>query len=238
MFLSALTVVFSLTAVFLVPIMVFRSTALGMILSVVAVALASLTSLPAVLVALGDRVLVTRGHKDPDRAAETRWARWTGVALRRPALTLAVGLAVLLALAAPALGMRLGTPGAQVFDPGHSSRDGYDLVTPGFGPGAAAHWSSTPPPQPLSGCSPRRAPILGSPPPRRPPLRPAPVGSRSGSPHRTGVDNQVQLLRAEPDANRSRHRRKDHYSCGVERPCFQRNDPRHIGRLFLLPTCS
>ncbi|GAC1376445.1 MAG: MMPL family transporter [Acidimicrobiales bacterium] len=137
-FLSALTVVLSLAAVFLVPIMVFRSMALGMILSVVAVALASLTLLPAVLVALGDRVLVTRGHKDPDRAAETRWARWTGLALRRPAITLAVGLAVLLALAAPALGMRLGMPGAQVVDRGHSSRDGYDLVTAGFGPGAAA----------------------------------------------------------------------------------------------------
>jgi len=137
-FLSALTVVLSLAAVFLVPIMVFRSMALGMILSVVAVALASLTLLPAVLVALGDRVLVTRGHADPDRAAETRWARWTGLALRRPAVTLAVGLAVLLGLAAPALGMRLGMPGAQVVDKGHSSRDGYDLVTAGFGPGAAA----------------------------------------------------------------------------------------------------
>ncbi len=57
-FLSALTVVLSLAAVFLVPVMVFRSMALGMILSVVAVAAASLTLLPAVLVALGDRVLV------------------------------------------------------------------------------------------------------------------------------------------------------------------------------------
>ena len=40
-FLSAFTVVFSLAAVFVVPIMVFRSMALGMILSVVAVAVAS-----------------------------------------------------------------------------------------------------------------------------------------------------------------------------------------------------
>ena len=45
-FLSALTVVMALAAVFLVPVMVFRSMALGMILSVVAVALASLTLLP------------------------------------------------------------------------------------------------------------------------------------------------------------------------------------------------
>ena len=136
-FLSALTVVLSLAAVFLVPVMVFRSMALGMILAVVATAAASLTLLPAVLIALGDRVLVTKG-KDPDRAAEGRWARWTGMALKRPGRTLAAGLALLLLLAGPALGMRLGMPGAHVVDKGQSSRDGYDMVTTAFGPGAAA----------------------------------------------------------------------------------------------------
>ncbi len=136
-FLSALTVVLSLAAVFLVPVMVFRSMALGMILAVVATAAASLTLLPAILVALGDRVLVTK-DKDPDRAAEGRWARWTGLALQRPGRTLAAGLVLLLALAAPALGMHLGMPGAHVVDKGQSSRDGYDLVTAAFGPGAAA----------------------------------------------------------------------------------------------------
>ena len=137
-FLSALTVVLSLAAVFVVPVMVFRSMALGMILSVTAVALASLTLLPAVLVALGDRVLVARGHKDPDRAAEGRWARWTGLALRHPGRTLVAGLALLLLLAAPAVGMRLGMPGARVVDEGRSSRDGYEMVVQSFGPGAAA----------------------------------------------------------------------------------------------------
>ena len=137
-FLSALTVVLSLAAVFVVPVMVFRSMALGMILSVVATAFASLTLLPAILVALGDRVLVARGHKDPDRAAEGRWARWTGLAQRRPAVTLAIGLTLLVALAAPAIGMRLGMPGARVVDEGRSSRDGYELLVDAFGPGAAA----------------------------------------------------------------------------------------------------
>ena len=54
-FLSALTVVLSLSAVFLVPVMVFQTMALGMIISVLAVALAALTLLPAVLVAMGDQ---------------------------------------------------------------------------------------------------------------------------------------------------------------------------------------
>ncbi len=137
-FLSALTVVLALSAVFLVPVMVFRSMALGMILSVVSVALASLTLLPAVLVALGDRILVTRGTKDPDIVAEGRWARWTGIALRRPGAILAIGLVVLGALALPAVGMHLGMPGARVVDQGKTSRDGYDTLVRAFGPGAAA----------------------------------------------------------------------------------------------------
>ena len=137
-FLSALTVVPSLAAVFLVPVMVFRTMALGMILSVVAVAFAALTLLPAVLVAMGDKVLVTRGRKDPDIVAEGRWARWTGVALRRPAMVLAIGLVVLGALIVPAFGMKLGMPGATVVDKGHTSRDGYDTLVAAFGPGAAA----------------------------------------------------------------------------------------------------
>ena len=143
-FLSALTVVFSLAAVFVVPVMVFRSMALGMILSVVAVAMASLTLLPAVLVALGDRVLHTRKSKhphhdeDPDIAAEGRWARLTAASLRRPKLTLLVGVALLLALAAPAIGMKLGMPGPRVVDEGRTSRDGYETLVASYGEGAAA----------------------------------------------------------------------------------------------------
>lgn len=137
-FLSALAVVLSLAAVFVVPVMVFRSMALGMILSVVAVALAALTLLPAVLVSLGDRVLVAKGHQDPDREAEGRWARWTGQALSNPGRTLLAGLALLLLIAAPAAGMRLGMPGARVVDEGRSSRDGYEMLIGAFGPGAAA----------------------------------------------------------------------------------------------------
>ncbi|MCZ7630933.1 MAG: MMPL family transporter [Microthrixaceae bacterium] len=146
-FLSALAVVMSLAAVFVVPVMVFRSMALGMILSVVAVGLAALTLLPAVLVAMGDRVLVARGHSDPDRVAEGRWTRWTGAALNHPGRTLVAGLALLVLLAAPAIGMRLGMPGAGVVDEGRSSRDGYDMVVDSFGPGAAAPLFVTTPAQ-------------------------------------------------------------------------------------------
>lgn len=140
-FLSALTVVLSLAAIFFVPVMVFRSMALGMILSVIATAAASLTLLPAILVALGDRALVSRSTKRATTEAdvsEGRWARWTAGAMRRPGVTLAAGLGILLLLAAPAIGMDLGMPGARVVDRGEQSRDGYDTVVDEFGPGAAA----------------------------------------------------------------------------------------------------
>jgi len=137
-FLSALTVVISLAAIFLVPVMVFRSMALGMILSVVAVAAASLTLLPALLAALGDRVLVRRGHEDPDVHAEGRWTRITRAVAAHPVRSLVGGLLVLVVFAAPAIGMRLGMPGGDIVDPGRTSRDGYDMVAQSFGPGAAA----------------------------------------------------------------------------------------------------
>ncbi|CAB4362975.1 MAG: MMPL family transporter [Actinobacteria bacterium] len=136
-FLSALTVVLSLSAVFLVPVMVFQTMALGMIISVIAVAFASLTLLPAVLVAMGDKVLVARNKKDPDIVAEGRWAKWTGVSLRRPGLVLTIGLVLLGALIIPSFGMKLGMPGATVVDKGHTSRDGYDMLVAAYGAGAA-----------------------------------------------------------------------------------------------------
>ena len=143
-FLSAFTVVFSLAAVFVVPVMVFRSMALGMILSVIAVAAASLTLLPAVMAGMGDKVLRTRhnkhphGQDDPDIAAEDRWVRLTSGALKRPRLTLAIGVVLLGSLAAPAIGMELGMPGPRVVDEGRTSRDGYETLVAAFGEGAAA----------------------------------------------------------------------------------------------------
>ena len=144
-FLSALTVVLSLAALFFVPIMVFRSMAFGMIASVIAVAAASLTLLPAVLAALGDRALVSRLNKNADAAAAGRWARWTSLALTAPKKTLAIGLILMVGLAAPAISMRLGMPDATVVDKGAQSRDGNDAVVDAFGPGAVAPFYITAP---------------------------------------------------------------------------------------------
>ena len=54
---------------------------------------------------------------------------------RRPWTAAIAGTAVLLALAAPALGMRLGFPDAGNDPPDTMTRQAYDLNTEGFGPG-------------------------------------------------------------------------------------------------------
>ncbi|SFC92941.1 MMPL family transporter [Streptomyces aidingensis] len=134
--LSALALVMALGAVFLLPVMVFRSMALGMILAVVAVSAAAVTLLPAVLAALGDRVL--RGRAGRTERSETRWRRWSAVVVRRPVTGLLAGAVLLTGLSGPVAGVELGMPGARVVDTGWSSRDGYETLTDAFGPGAAA----------------------------------------------------------------------------------------------------
>jgi len=84
---SGVTVLISLSAVMLVPSPAFRSMALGIMLSVVFILLATLTLLPAVLSWLGDRVdklalpwVHSGEHRSP------RFARWGERLWRRPAL--------------------------------------------------------------------------------------------------------------------------------------------------------
>ena len=207
-FLSALTVVLSLAAVFVVPVMVFRSMALGMILVGRRRGPGrAAPCCPPCWSRLGDRVLVVRNHQDPDRAAEGRWARWTGHALRHPGRTLVAGLALLLLLAAPAIGMRLGMPGARVVDQGRSSRDGYDMIVASpSGPAPPRRCSSPSPPttpRPVVAAGPRRHRTSSTPrswPNPRPPAAPS-----SASPRPPPVDAAATSDLVAPTA---RHHRR------------------------------
>src|SRR5262249_29925989 len=69
------------------------------------------------------------------RADGPRWARWSGLVQRRPWPMLLAAAAVLLALSAPALGMRLGFADAGNDARSTTSRQAYDLLAKGFGPG-------------------------------------------------------------------------------------------------------
>ena len=134
---SGVTVLISLSAVMLVPSPAFRSMALGIMLSVAFVLLAALTLLPAVLAWLGDRVdklalpWVHAGeHRSP------AFARWAEILWRRPWAFGLSSLAILVALALPAIGLETGMPSIKVVPESDSSRQGYTQVQDAFGPGA------------------------------------------------------------------------------------------------------
>jgi RND superfamily putative drug exporter len=134
---SGLTVIVSLAAVLLVPSPAFRSVALGIMISVGFVLAATLTLLPAVLAKLGprvDKLSLPWAHSGEHRSS--RFARWGELLWRRPLLFGGLGLAVLVLLALPVLGVRTGMPSIKVVPQDDHSRVGYEQLADAFGPGA------------------------------------------------------------------------------------------------------
>src|SRR5215475_4427275 len=112
---SGLTVMISLAGLFLTGIDVFSGLAVGTIMVVGITVLGSLTALPAALSLLG--TWVDRGRipfLGRRRTAARRSRAWEALARRvvaKPVLIGGAAAVVLVALAAPALGMRLANPG-------------------------------------------------------------------------------------------------------------------------------
>ncbi|MGZ4449632.1 MAG: MMPL family transporter [Nocardioides sp.] len=135
--LSGATVLISLSAVMLVPSPSFRSMAGGIMLSVVFVLAATLTLLPLVLFKLDQRInklslpwVHSGEHRSP------RFAAWGERLWKRPLVWGLASLVVLLALAAPVLGLTTAMPSIKVLPDQASARVGYDLVQRAFGDGA------------------------------------------------------------------------------------------------------
>ena len=108
--------------------------------AVLVVMFAAVTLLPAILAFLGPKVDRLRipflgRHLTSDRVGESPAARWSHMVQRHPWVAVIVATTILLALAAPALGMRLGFPDAGNDPPDTMTRQAYDLNTEGFGPG-------------------------------------------------------------------------------------------------------
>jgi putative drug exporter of the RND superfamily len=143
------TVVIAVLGLMLTGLSYMYGVAIATSLAVLTVMFASITLLPAFLAYLGPKVdrlripLLGRSLKKADederrarRGHESPAARWSHIVQRRP-WPFAIGaLVILLALAAPALGMRLGFPDAGNDPPDHLTRQAYDLNTEGFGPGS------------------------------------------------------------------------------------------------------
>ncbi|GLF92834.1 MMPL family transporter [Streptomyces yaizuensis] len=110
-------------------------------LTVVLSVLAAVTLLPALLGFLGPRVLSRRqrrrlAEQGPERGAAGGLAvRWSGQVQRRPRSLVALALVALTVLALPVLSLRLGATDQGNHPEGQTTRQAYDLLAEGFGPG-------------------------------------------------------------------------------------------------------
>ena len=135
--LSGATVLISLSAVMLVPSPSFRSMAGGIMLSVIFVLAATLTLLPLVLFKLDHKInklSLPWVHTGEHRSA--KFAAWGERLWKRPLVWGLASLVVLLALAAPIMGLKTAMPSIKVLPQDASARVGYDLVKNAFGDGA------------------------------------------------------------------------------------------------------
>src|SRR4051812_1850077 len=139
---AGLTVVVAVLGLCLTGLSYMYGVAISTALAVLVMLAASISLLPALLAYLGPRVdrlripLLGRRRKIVTTGVgESPAARWSHAVQRRPWLAAIAATAVLLALAAPALGMRLGFPDAGNDPPDTMTRQAYDLNTEGFGAG-------------------------------------------------------------------------------------------------------
>jgi len=130
------TVVISLLGMFALGVSFLHGVAIASALAVVLVLGASLTLLPALLSFFGRRIGAP-GRRRRAQPARQRgfWSRWITVIQRHPALAALGATALMLALAAPALGLRLGASDAGNDPATQTTRKAYDLLARGFGPG-------------------------------------------------------------------------------------------------------
>jgi putative drug exporter of the RND superfamily len=134
---SGMTFVLAMFGLVLVPSTIFRSLAAGAILVGVVSVLAALTLLPAVLGLLGDRINALRipffGRSAERAGSESRfWGAIVGAVMRRPVLSLALGGGLLLAMAAPVLGLQTGSQGRSALPDRFESKQGYVLLNQEF----------------------------------------------------------------------------------------------------------
>ena len=134
---AGLTVIIALGGLYAVGVNLLYGVAVAASASVLFVLAGSLTLLPAVLSVHGRRVGEGRHflRRRTKRVKASRSERWVQTIQRRPLLAAVGATALLLALAAPALGLRLGLADAGTDPSSQTTRKAYDLVSRGFGPG-------------------------------------------------------------------------------------------------------
>ncbi|NUK21864.1 MMPL family transporter [Streptomyces lunaelactis] len=136
-FFAGCTVIIALMGLVALGLGSLQGVALAVALTVLVTMAASLTLLPALLGIFGGRIQrqVAKRAAKARRVEGAGWRRWATGVQRRPWAALVVSLVALGALAAPALDMRLGFADAGNDAESKSSRQAYDMLAEGFGPG-------------------------------------------------------------------------------------------------------
>lgn len=138
--LSGMTVIASITGIYLINTPVLRSMATGALLTVAVAVLTSTTLIPAVLATFGraaaNRSWLLHWSRRPERTQSPFWTRWVGFVMRRPWASATLASALLLVLAAPALAMSLSNSMQRQFAPDHEVRGGVNAAAQALGPGA------------------------------------------------------------------------------------------------------
>lgn len=134
---SAILLVAAFLGLLVFPQPVIRSLGLGAICAVIGAAALSLTLVPLLLLALGPRIdALTWSAGAADRADERSARFWTAVVgrvIRRPIPVAAVIALVLLALAAPSAGIRLGGISAEALPADSPTRMAFETIQRDFG---------------------------------------------------------------------------------------------------------
>ncbi|HSS42699.1 MAG TPA: MMPL family transporter [Solirubrobacterales bacterium] len=106
--------------------------------AVVVAVCAATTLLPAMLGALGphiDSLRVKLGKTHPDDKEPHGWRRWAERVSERPWIATVVALTILIVLALPVLQLQLGQNDISALPKETTSRQAYDSLNKGFGPG-------------------------------------------------------------------------------------------------------
>jgi RND superfamily putative drug exporter len=147
--LAGTTVVIALLGMFATGVSFMYGLAIASVLAVLLTLIASLTLLPALLSRFGARIV--RPHlarrlpwrrraavdapEDPVVAGRSAWRRWSEAVQARPWPLTILSLAVMVALLTPVFALRLETSDAGNDPAGTNTRQAFDLLAQGFGPG-------------------------------------------------------------------------------------------------------
>jgi RND superfamily putative drug exporter len=135
---AGLTVVIALLGMFIMELDFVRGLSIAAIMAVLMTMLAALTLLPAMLGFAGrniDRFGLPHRKENPGAINRTIWWRWSRVVQAHPWPAFLASAGILLILTIPVFSMRLGFGDAGNRPEDDTSRQAYDMLSDGFGPG-------------------------------------------------------------------------------------------------------